>query len=653
MASVQHADDDDPTAGFEWSVEEAETYFPTPAASAEPPMSTNEVLSDSGIVASQAKTEAELQRAHCLEMFKTKDAIMEPSFLEYLRLYFDVGGDPTEAVPVIAQSYEGVAQSANLLIEWLLQIDEEQITIAHIVESCLEELIEENFDPEKVDPLMLVGEDEQQWQWLLELIRFPRWRQMIYKLSARYPDSGFLICLVRMMSQNAEYQDDLATGVPSDSAVYQLEVFTNLFKSTLGSALASSANRGDIDAQLEKLVSVCCLGEHTYLLSTSLLASVIDDTQGGNNLVLLWQLISERALAANRDVIHHELQSRLTGHLSSATSTSADTLPALQSLRSMLSKGTLYPADVTALYNYYSAEVPPPVVLLRCRKLVDQLISRIFCLTDGKMQQEHQARFFYLLAYASSVSETWSSAAIGGGRGGTRGGQPGRRRLSIDKSELHATIEAIETAHAICSSIRTPNELLVELVVLCQAIRTPVVAVGIARWIEKWLSDGSSDLFQLSPQSIGVHLTILDEIVTRHMSLHDAIHKLLVRLLQLEVSDMEVLGAIELRKRYIERLVHLMSVGYVIPVLETMRRLWSTQSIDISLVRHFAFELLDMIKPPISKEFAQLFQPMVADAKVIGNDAAVPAVGVDPARLNCANQFLLYCRKTFGLSSYQ
>ena len=54
-------------------------------------------------------------------------------------------------------------------------------------------------------------------------------------------------------------------------------------------------------------------------------------------------------------------------------------------------------------------------------------------------------------------------------------------------------------------------------------------------------------------------------------------------------------------------MVHLMSRGHVIQTVKYINKCWKQQDTDISLIRHFVIEVLDMIGPPYSTEFINRF----------------------------------------------
>lgn len=639
---------------------------------------------DSGATsAEQLKLEG--TRTVCLAMFKQHDSIMEHLFLPTLRTYFQYEGDPTIAVPVIADAYEGVAQSVNLLLGWLELLGVTDAESANVVETCMEDLIVDNFDPHKVDPLLenflTTGHSHEKWmaEHMSQLQDHPRWRQMICRLAAKYPDSTFLrFVVVAILASLPADEDDLLINIPTELAVYQLEIFLNLFKRRMKKALVS----GGEPQNFVQFIDLCCVSEHTCILSLLILHSLVDSAPGGINLMRIIEVLGEKA--ASHDIFQYELRlqaSKMLPPASSTASFTASTTAAVRAMTNMMSKRSVNQADINTLYIQYSSQTPepPPVCILRHKFFIELLLDRIFLHAGEQQQQQNLSsdmykKYFYLLSYAAAVYETYAPVdAVGAAPGSSVGGarssrrqstqfdqlivQHGRKRLTVEKDELKSTQDAVDAAYKICSARKNPNELLLDLPLLCKYLRYPIVAYGLLKWIGKTLAGGSEDdvLFPINQQVAAPYLLLIDEIASAHQALRLEVHRVLMHLLQHEYSTLDVLVVLELRKLFVERLIHLMSTGYVLPVMHDVKQMWQSKTLDVSLIRYFVLELLDMIKPPISKDFAALFQPMVADENVISKvinantSAATDAEKEHAAKVTCAQQFLIYCRKTFQI----
>ena len=61
--------------------------------------------------------------------------------------------------------------------------------------------------------------------------------------------------------------------------------------------------------------------------------------------------------------------------------------------------------------------------------------------------------------------------------------------------------------------------------------------------------------------------------------------RLYVRLFEQRYESLEILAQMEIKKMLLDRLVNLLSRGYVIPVVKYMVKCWESTDTDISLIR--------------------------------------------------------------------
>ncbi|KIH64655.1 hypothetical protein ANCDUO_05030 [Ancylostoma duodenale] len=93
----------------------------------------------------------------------------------------------------------------------------------------------------------------------------------------------------------------------------------------------------------------------------------------------------------------------------------------------------------------------------------------------------------------------------------------------------------------------------------------------------------------------------------------------------------------ERQRLVVDRLVHLLSVGGAIPVLEKVWEMFRDGQIDASLVRYFAMEVLEIIAPPFSDDLIALFLPLVSDEEIFDKAAQ--------ERFPAAGEFIQHCRQ--------
>eukprot|EP00088_Acartia_fossae_P013799 TRINITY_DN17301_c0_g1_i1.p1 TRINITY_DN17301_c0_g1~~TRINITY_DN17301_c0_g1_i1.p1 ORF type:complete len:589 (+),score=153.64 TRINITY_DN17301_c0_g1_i1:41-1807(+) len=520
----------------------------------------------------------------CLDKFSSPDFIMEPEIFSQLKKYFQSGGNPEQVIDLLSSNYIAVAQMANLMAEWLILAGAEIQTVQQLVENHLHDMILKTFDPKKADAIF--AEEGETPSWLAELIEYPTWRSLIYRLAEDYPDCLMLNFTIKLIS-DAGHQAEITS---ISTAAQQIEVFSRILKTSVSTYLSSTPET--MEKHLDECANMICHGQHTYVYAQVLLSVLGAEQRGGHVIRRLQQEVQKQAIKANHDVTP----------ITMALMAGFQHSKAAHNLSSMLSRNALNPADIVQLHRLYNSSDPPPVELIRIPQFLQLLIDALFK-PGAKINQEHKSKYIFLLAYASSVCDTWSMK---------RGS-----RKTLNKDEVKGTSQALEKVHSICSTNKGNVELLAELNTLYQCIRFPVVSVGVIRWVECIVT--AVNYFSVNSDICPIHLALLDEVVANHPLLHSKVLSLFTSLFENSYGDMEILAALEIKKMLVDRLVNLLARGCVLPVVKYMAECWRSTDTDISLIRYFVTEVLETIAPPYSTEFVALFLPLVENEDITGS----------------------------------
>ncbi|KAL4235100.1 hypothetical protein ACF0H5_006738 [Mactra antiquata] len=522
-------------------------------------------------------------RQECLDTFASKDFIMEPGVFAMLKMFLKAGGSPERVVELLSDNYYGIAQTVNLMAEWMIQVGVDIKEVQEMVESHLKEMIIRTFDPKKADSIF--SDEGETPGWLAEMIEFPTWRELFYSLAEEYPDCLMLNFTIKLIS-DAGYQGEI-TSV--STACHQIEVFSRVLRTSITTFLEGGMDV--MEKNLPEFTKMVCHGEHTYLYSQVMMTILAQEQKGGSNIRRICQELQKCANERGLDVTPITL----------ALSGAAAYPRACQALSSMLSKKALNPADITVLYKMYSDNQypPPPVDLIRVPAFLDLLIESLFKM-NTRLNPEHKSKYIYLLSYAASVTEVYKKGV----------------RKQIEKKELKPTTQALEKVQTLCAQNKNASELLVDVSTLFQCIKFPVIAIGVLAWVDEILSDKS--YFKLNTDHTPLHLVLVDEIVTNHLLLHQKALDLLIRLFENSFDELDVLVRLELKKTVLDRMVHVFSCGCVLPVVNYIRECHNKQDTDISLIRHFVSEVLDVIAPPYTQEFVNLFLPLIENDGITG-----------------------------------
>ncbi|KAK7077916.1 beta ketoadipyl CoA thiolase, th1 [Halocaridina rubra] len=519
----------------------------------------------------------------CLRQFSSTDFIMEPGIFSTLKRYFQAGGNPEQVIEMLSENYQAVAQMANLMAEWLILAGASITDVQAMVENHLKQMILKTFDPKKADTIFTEEGDAP--AWLTELIEHSTWRSVVYKLAEEFPECLMLNFTIKLIS-DAGFQGEITS---ISTAAQQIEVFSRILKTSTSTFLQSSEDLRH--KAVVEFAKMACHGQHTYIYAQVMLQILSQENKGGNNIRRLQQEITKYAITNGHNVT--PIQLALNGAMTHPR--------AAQALAPMLARNALNPADITVLFKLYSLQDPPAVELLRIPQLLELLIDALFK-PGSKINQEHKGKYIYLLGYSASVYET---------------PKKGNRSRQVNRDDLKPTQQAIEKVHNICQGGKSAMELIAEINTLYQCIRFPVVSVGLVRWIEFVVKEPS--YFKLCTESTPTHLALLDEVVCTHPLLHSRVLSLLVELFESEFQDLEILEQLELRKMLLDRMVNLLSRGCVLPVMKYIKNCYTKGDTDISLIRYFVREVLEIVSPPYTVEFVQLFLPLVENEDITGS----------------------------------
>lgn len=529
----------------------------------------------------ESKEKKEKIVLECNHKLGSTDYIMEPDANAVVQSFLSAGGSAEKMLELLSGNYIAAAQMINVMAEWLMLAGVKIEEVKETVENHLKEMIIKHFDPKKADDIFY-GEVTIP-TWLQEMIEFPTWRNLFYRLAEEYPDCSLLNMTIKLIS-DAGYQGEIKSVA---TACHQIDVFSRWLRTAITRLMEGGEEA--LEKNLPEFTKMVCHGEHTYLYSQVLMHALTQELKGGSNIRRICQEIQQCAADKGLDVTPITL----------AMSGAASYPRACQALSSMLSRKALNPADMSILFKMYSEQDFPPVDLIRVPTFLDLLIETLFK-PGSHVNPDHKHKYIHLLAYAVSVHETFKKGS----------------RKGINKEELKQTAQALEKTHSLCQHHRGASDLIADVGKLFTCLKFPVCAMGVLRWVDHTVSEPS--YFKLNTDHTPLHLVLVDEIGTNHPLLHGKALDLLIRLFEASYEELDVLVRLELKKMLLDRMVHLLSRGSAIPVVTYVRKCSELQDVDFSLIRHFVTEVLDVIAPPYTPEFVQLFQPLIENKDITG-----------------------------------
>ncbi|WKX87947.1 hypothetical protein Q1695_007952 [Nippostrongylus brasiliensis] len=574
---------------------------------------------------------SEMTPDEALQFAKASESVMEPGVLEALRIFLEEGGGTTEtAITALVSGYHAYAQSVNMMVDWLEELGDvppEAPLPAVPVKKAkrgrrpTKQVAKKAAEQGKMkeEDKIIDGEGSKSPSKKHDVDR--KMEPFYGKIQAAKSVENTLASLIAK-----QFSPDVADTIFEDGGViewlpelinhkrwrallyelmeqypsclmlnFAVKLISDAGFQTEISTVSSAAQQLDIFSRVLVTSIDMVLVEHrkgclttAYEKAFGELARVV--CQAEHTYVYTMALLKVigstqggRILAACEQMsesLRAEMEGREheTTALRTALAQTTDDQVAshfTQALLNMVSRGELNPADVTIIYDQYILPQPPPISIIRDPIFIELLLDSLFHFEGPKTIPEHRFKYIFLLACAASVSETRNS-----------NGQRTQTRLELDN---------------------------------CR----------------QCLEDAVS-LLEGDPPSAA--LCLLDHISTLHPILHTKAFDVCCQLYEKIAGENEAAEVIMERQRLVvDRLVHLLSVGGSIPVLEKVWEMFRDGQIDASLVRYFAMEVLEIIAPPFSDDLIALFLPLVDNEEIFDKGAQ--------ERFPAAGEFMQHCRE--------
>ncbi|ORZ03607.1 TH1 protein [Syncephalastrum racemosum] len=493
------------------------------------------------------------------------DAVLEPNAANVVDDFLFVGGRPVDAVSALSQSYTGLAA----MCEELCQTAEPyNIDCQALFREQITGVLVEQFNGAAVDSTLTDGKvdiSEEAWQGF---VQEPHWRQMIYRLLERHPRSEFLnTAVVRMAQAGYGHEVSQLKTTGNHSEILNL-VLTNAFLNVM------TKDDVEVDDTLEDFTHLCTEQEHVYIYVQ----------------VLLWRLknkysdISMTRLAKALERMasrkgHQETVDFLANHLSEGPS------ELKKSLQSLKQNKRIIPSDIITIYRLYSSENPPALTFIRDFDLINFFLKAVYVPDPSVILRPDTAeQIIYLIAHATEFDD-------------------------VSPKDHYSDIE--NTRKILLDLRKSLNEargdtFSGQLENILNAISTPVASLAILHWLEHLITETEYFETYFRSTEVPLPMLLLDEIVERQPAQQPLVFQVIKNCLPKRYTGFAHELHAALQRRWMERLVHLAKLGYVIPVLQYMRKESFNSKIDTSLTVHLITELLTSMAPPYSTALVDL-----------------------------------------------
>ncbi|RHY91726.1 hypothetical protein DYB35_001550 [Aphanomyces astaci] len=215
----------------------------------------------------------------------------------------------------------------------------------------------------------------------------------------------------------------------------------------------------------------------------------------------------------------------------------------------------------------------------------------------------HRTSCAFVLAYAATVQDTRPLLAT----------TTDDQAMSWDEAQVHTIAAALEAASTVCKSETTLSYNSDAVDKLVRSMAIPVVSMGILHWLQLLVA---SKTFYNGPffhAAFPVVMSLLRQAIALHVGQWPTVFQVLVTSVRLQPESNPV-KVLETKKETLRCMVHLMTCGYIFPVLHFIAT--QTDDLDQALLRHFIQLVLMRIAPPYSLRFTTVLSDILLHPKV-------------------------------------
>ncbi|KAL9648739.1 hypothetical protein ABK040_003676 [Willaertia magna] len=512
----------------------------------------------------------------CEKKFSENDAITNPFIFDYLKQYIKHGGKPSTVVQMLSNSYKGYPQMTSLLCDWMSLtniIDKE--TINKLLMEYLKNLIIEHFDSKKADAIFTATHDPP--KWLEYMINQMEWRNLIYQLSERHPNCLMLNFAIQRISESG-FHNEIASVT---TATTSLRVFHRILTDAIEKLLNEDEEILLNSSIFFDFKKICCHSQYTYIYAQCLIRSlIVNNNKFKDSFIYLSEELENYALKEGKAsdylirrirylFLEYDYRFKLDNLQQSMSEISIGIL-------SMLNNNMTTPSDVLKLFKYYSGNNPPPVELLQSSDVLDLFIHDLFN-PAKKINQVHRSKYIYILAYATSCNS--------------------EDDYNTQQNIIKPIINALEKTINICTNTTLPKSVSI----FRQYLMYNIVCVGILHWIGIIFTDPQHSITVFTLNNTKMYMSLIKEIAFRHDNLSFSVLNVLKKCFNAK-NDLDPLQAIEVKRIFLDVLIYLIQLGYVLPTLQTVHDL-IIDRMDMSLIRHIINTIIELIEPPFSNDF--------------------------------------------------
>ncbi|ETV79453.1 hypothetical protein H257_07454 [Aphanomyces astaci] len=579
-------------------------------AAADRPKKATSILRDTYDVA-DTTLESTDEANHLLQVLGHTDAIMELDILTtingFLRTHPDANG-PEMLVKQLSSSYRGHAQMCRLVGTWLdaaippttSRPDDDDVSADSLMFHTLKAAIVDRYDPKLLSNVL--SDSIAEPDWLNTMLHDRKWRLMLIELAEKHKTCSLLQYAIRRISEAGHHKEIASISTASDVFPVFNAVVADILKRI------PFAGVDDVREDYLALQKICMHSAYSYIYTQQVLLQ-LDQTLSTSSvhvlpyrskLERLRQTLHEAVLTAHGDQKLDSLHVLKRAGVSAA-------YPALsEAIGLVLHEQKCSQVASELLKAVYTSPSPPPVAHIREHVILRRLTTALFHPYEAVESAGHRTSCAFVLAYAATVQDTRPLLAT----------TTDDQAMSWDEAQVHTIAAALEAASTVCKSETTLSYNMNESDAVDKLVRSmaiPVVSMGILHWLQLLVA---SKTFYNGPffhAAFPVVMSLLRQAIALHVGQWPTVFQVLVTSVRLQPESNPV-KVLETKKETLRCMVHLMTCGYIFPVLHFIAT--QTDDLDQALLRHFIQLVLMRIAPPYSLRFTTVLSDILLHPKV-------------------------------------
>eukprot|EP00055_Hartaetosiga_balthica_P008198 m.29617 g.29617 ORF g.29617 m.29617 type:complete len:679 (-) comp6171_c0_seq1:1828-3864(-) len=509
-----------------------------------------------------------------LNLLKEPDSILEPTVFDAIQKFIKGKGTPGRLITQLAGNYQGYPQMVELLKTWIIAAGMGEEEMHKLVMDHVLAWISERFDAQSVDDAITKKrKTTKSLAWLRTLMddicRNRQWRHLIHSLADNAGSESFFLDLtVKTMATKGHFVE--CTKHPNIAR--RQEVFSLVLGKCIVRILTAESE-SIVIGFINHLERLSCFTKAAFIYTMSMLThlhSILENNHYKQRITTIVAALDKHCVERGLNGLNVSL---LLQHITTDASN-----PVLQCVNEILLKQQFSMANLTFLLNEYRSDNMPAVEYIQNNGFIGLLLTEVYVKEHSSETQTHACRYLLALATCKSAPGSLFTKV-----GDEENGVDGDTKHS-DTVQRYVT-ETMNVIREVCTLSKSVKRDV--WVNFNKFIHLPVACCGMFLYIHERLTT-SVFFLNFSKSSPPQMFGLLEKISVQHPDLWPQVLVVLEKVVYAS-SSLQALVKVSVCEFVMDRLLHLMMIGCVIPTLNFVHALKET--VDSSVLAYFVHKI--------------------------------------------------------------